>query len=62
MTLEEAREHVNAGVAYLPPGGRREDGVITSVNERFVFVRYDGDTSAIATHPTDLVLLSEPCS
>lgn len=62
MTLDEAREHLDDGVVYLPPGGRREDGVITSVNERYVFVRYDGDTTSKATHPTDLVLLSEPCS
>lgn len=63
MTLDEAREHVGAGVVYLPPGRPREDGVITSVNDRYVFVRYDGDKGSKATTPTDLILLApEPCS
>ena len=34
-------EDVGRGVVYYPPhGGRPEDGVITSVNDSYVFVRY----------------------
>lgn len=36
--------------AYLPS----EDGVITSFNDQFVFVRYRGDSASKATHPADL--------
>lgn len=32
---------IGRGVVYYPPhGGRPEDGVITSLNDHFVFVRY----------------------
>jgi hypothetical protein len=59
MTLDEARKHVGAGVVYAPSSGKREDGVITSVNASYVFVRYAGDNGSKATNPADLTLLSE---
>lgn len=33
---------------------KREVGIITSFNERFVFVRYDGETQSRATRRKDL--------
>lgn len=57
MTLGEAREHIDEGVVYTPAGGPAEDGVITGVSNRAVFVRYKGDLHAKATNPADLKLL-----
>jgi hypothetical protein len=57
MTLDEAEQHIGAGVVYRPFEGRAEDVVITSVNEHYVFVRYAGDQSSKATNPADLELL-----
>jgi len=58
MTLDEARSCIDREVLYLPPGGSAESaevGVITSVNHRWVYVRFG--TSA-ACDPADLTLLS----
>jgi hypothetical protein len=63
MTLEEARNNIGKFVIYTPFSDftkgeihRLQYGFITSVNDRYVFVRYgDGDTSA-ATDPNDLKL------
>lgn len=64
MTIEQARESIGCNVTYA----RHDDpndlycvtagpeyGVITSVNERYVFVRY-GLHGAAATDPADLTL------
>jgi len=60
MTLDEAREHVGAGVVYRPrPDASAEDGTITSVNERWVFVRYTGNPQPQATAPQHLTLLAD---
>lgn len=60
MTLEQARRHVGAAVVYTVPHGLlTEDGIITSVNEKWVFVRYGRDRHAKATHPDNLDLESE---
>lgn len=60
MTLGEARQNIGAAVVYTVPHSEKfEDGVITSANDRFVFVRYTGDTHAKATHPANLALLAE---
>lgn len=56
MTLEDARGHIGDGVVYKDEYGPFEDGTITSVNDRFVFVRYAGDVASTATKPADLVL------
>jgi hypothetical protein len=56
MTLEEAKERIGHKVAYVQPGAPRlEEGVITSVNKTFVFVRYGADMGSKATRPEDLV-------
>jgi hypothetical protein len=74
MRLEEACGHVGFGVVYSPghyherwtgmgllssPAlGRKVNGVITSVNDTYVFVRYAGDQHSKATAPKDLELLT----
>lgn len=57
MTLDEARRFIGAGVVYKPHHGPPEDGIITGVNDYFVFVRYKGDNGAKATYAKDLTLL-----
>jgi hypothetical protein len=54
MTLGEAREHLGEGVVYRTAYGKTEDGVITSVGDRWVFVRYAGDQRSKATDPVPL--------
>lgn len=60
MTLEQARENIGNNVTYHPFVGRKakdcEYGVITSVNDRYVFVRYGSDRHSKATNPSDLTL------
>lgn len=55
-------ENANTGslVTGRIPGTRtvREDGVITSANDAYVFVRYAGDRGSKATRPEDLEWLS----
>jgi len=55
MTIDEARGHIGGGVVYLPNG---EDGVITSVNDNWVFVRYGSTGTSQATDPAMLELLA----
>lgn len=60
MDLATAAAHVGDGVVYDPGNGQpREDGVITSVNSRYVFVRYHGDTGSKATPAQALRLAGE---
>jgi hypothetical protein len=62
MLINDAREHIADGVVYDPGmGQKKEDGVITSVGEVVVFVRYAGDNASKATRAGDLTLLS-PCA
>lgn len=59
MTLDEARAHIGHGVIYRPRGDTTtppEDGVIVSVGDLFVHVRYRGDATSKATYPEDLEL------
>lgn len=63
LTLATAAEHIGRKVIYTPPGGvylpprpDRDVGVITSVTEHYVFVRYGADTGSKATRPEDLEL------
>ena len=61
MTLGEAREHLGEGVIYRTADGKT-DGVITSVGDRWVFVRYAGDQRSKATDPGMLRLLGTGAS
>jgi hypothetical protein len=65
MTLDEAREalarYPDPGVLYVPHGQgaeAAEEGTITSVNDRFAFVRYGSSRTSAATDPADLTLLA----
>ena len=60
MTLDEARDHIGAGVVYLDGAGQRHDGEIVRVNEHYVFVLYGGDRTPKATPPGCLTLLARP--
>lgn len=57
MTIEEARTNIGRGVVYKPAGHEDdlEVGVITSVGQHYVFVRYAGDDHGIATPPERLM-------
>lgn len=62
MTIEEARAHIGAGVTYNNRYGPYEEGVITSVSDSCVFVRYGSDVAGKATKPADLELLTAPAA
>jgi hypothetical protein len=53
MNIGDAQ--VGSRVVYTP---RKEDGVVTSINSTYVFVRYGGDTNSKATNPGDLELMT----
>jgi hypothetical protein len=61
MTLDEARQHIGDGVVYRSGDGAAEDGVITSVSDRYVFVRYACPChgGSKATSSAALTLLAE---
>ena len=55
MILAEARDRIGRQVIYHPPsGGDEKHGVITSVADVFVYVRYDDDDHAKGTAPAQL--------
>lgn len=58
MILSEARENIGRRVIYTPypncPKYQLERGIITSVNDYFVFVRYGEDSFSKATNAQDL--------
>jgi hypothetical protein len=57
-TLDEASRRIGHRVVYRPAhGGPSEDGVITSVNDRYVLVRYGADRGGRATDPARLEFL-----
>ncbi len=45
------------GVVYTDGSGKREDGIITSFNDSYAFVRYAGDHYSKATQFEDLELM-----
>lgn len=49
MTIEEAAANIGRRVVYTHPHGPTEYGVITSVSERFAFVRYGDAVNSQAT-------------
>ncbi len=61
MRLNEAREQIGRKVIYKSaPFAPIEVGVITSVNETYVFVRYGSDQHSKATYPDMLTLEHKP--
>lgn len=58
MTLDEARQNIGADVVFRGGASTEdENGVITSVNDTYVFVRYSDGWSSQATRPEDLTLV-----
>ncbi len=55
MNIKQAKENIGRKVIYKSYG-KMETGVITSVNDKFVFVRYGTDINSKATNPKDLDL------
>jgi hypothetical protein len=53
VTLDEARARIGCKVVYrathVAPGEPGEEGVITSVNSSYVFVRYGAHANSAAT-------------
>jgi hypothetical protein len=62
ITLAHAAEMIGQAVVYRPghAGAPIEQGVITSVNDHYVFVRYGNDHGSKATLPQDLEPLHRP--
>jgi hypothetical protein len=60
VTIDEARAAVGQSVVYWPSRkfGQFEEGVITSVNDHVVFVRYGASKQSAATAPEDLILVA----
>lgn len=56
MTLEEAGAAIGRTVLYYQQHRAVEEGTITGVNARYVFVRYQGDRYPKATAPELLEL------
>ncbi len=52
VDADVGRTVVYTGNTY--PGGKLEEGIITSFNNTVVFVRYGADYISKATSPTDL--------
>lgn len=53
ISLEQAGRNLGAVVVYEPRPGVNEYGRISSVNDRYVFVEYEGGQTK-ATSPADL--------
>ena len=54
MTINEARDSIGLLVVYRRKGQKSDEGVITSVNDRYVFVRYGTQVGSAATNAADL--------
>ena len=57
IKISELKESdINRGVVYDPgfPGGKLEEGRITSWNDRFIFVDYSNSGRGKATNPESL--------
>jgi hypothetical protein len=54
MSIDEARAAIGQLVVYRRLNQPPDEGVITSVNDRYVFVRYGSQVGSAATNPKDL--------
>lgn len=54
--IDPTKDDIGRKVVYRDLGGRGkiEEGVITSFNDHYVFVRYGGNTTSAATNRNDL--------
>lgn len=61
--IDPSRDDIGSKVVYTGnrcPGGKREEGIITSFNDLVVFVRYGGSATSQATNRADLEWLGTP--
>jgi hypothetical protein len=61
--IEPGKEDIGRAVLYTGnrhPGGKPEDGIITSFNDHAVFVRYGADKHSKATNRQDLEWIARP--
>jgi hypothetical protein len=58
MTLGEARAAIGRAVLYQPVRGQPEEGLICSVNDLWVFVRFGTNQTAAATPADQLTLMA----
>jgi hypothetical protein len=61
MTIDEARAHIGDGVIWRPSGGgtdSTEEGAITSVSDRWVYVRFTAALTGVPIDPAYLTLLA----
>ena len=60
MTIDQAKSNIHFRILYFPYDGCRDDeieyGMITSCNDKYVFVLFDGDLYPKATNPSDISL------
>lgn len=54
VTITEARERIGDAVIY----GDAEQGYVTSVNDRYVFVRFGAAAHGVACRPDDLLWMA----
>ena len=54
ITLEQAAGAIGEGVVYRSGSPTPESGVITSVNQNYIFVRFGADRHSKGVYPTDL--------
>lgn len=57
MTLEEANNSIGRKVVFEQFGCKKEEGVITSVNDRFIFVRFGNSCQGQACSPSSISLI-----
>lgn len=62
QNTELTEQHIGQSVVYRLWHNEPEQGVITSFNDRYVFVRYGSNTTSQATSPEDLNWLSPQSS
>jgi hypothetical protein len=60
MTRDEAAANIGRLVVYRPLPDVMEEGVITSIGDYYVFVRYGTEQTSAGTPPEDLFFASAP--
>ena len=58
MSIDEARDSIGLLVVYRRKGQPPDQGVITSVTDRYVFVRYGSQVGSAATNPKDIEVVA----
>jgi hypothetical protein len=55
VMIEATERDIGRKVTYRDRGGYKvEEGIITSMNDQYIFVRYGAETISKATRPQDL--------